>query len=100
MGLLTPPHRTDRGPGDRTIVSSEAVVEDNSLLSSHMRELIQESVRVDAPRSAPNIPRVLIQFWHDPGALPADVCECLESWQQLETQGFRRVLFDDNEARR
>jgi len=43
---------------------------------------------------------VIFQYWHDPDAIPADVRECLDSWEPLMKQGFQRLLFDDQEARR
>jgi len=77
------------------------VAEDDELRSSHIRELIQEIVPVTSatlPASI-EIPKVLVQFWHDLEAIPKDVQGCLESWQQLETLGFKRLLFNDASAR-
>jgi hypothetical protein len=76
------------------------IAEDDRLRSSHMRELVQETVPIDAPSGPAHIPRVIVQYWHDSGAIPPDVRECLESWGPLTGQGFKRVLFDDSEARR
>jgi mannosyltransferase OCH1-like enzyme len=45
------------------------------------------------------IPRDVVQFWHDLDALPGDVAECLNSWKQLEKDGFFIHLFDDARAR-
>jgi hypothetical protein len=47
----------------------------------------------------PEIPIVLFQFWDDLTTLPEDVRECIDSWDELTRLGFRRVLFDDNDAR-
>lgn len=76
------------------------IAEDDHLRSSHIRELLQGTTPRAAPCGTANIPRVIVQFWHDARNIPADVCECLESWEPLTRHGFRRVLFDDNEARR
>jgi mannosyltransferase OCH1-like enzyme len=46
------------------------------------------------------IPKVIVQYWHDSDAIPADVRECLDSWEPLIKQGFMRSLFDDHAARR
>lgn len=45
------------------------------------------------------IPRVVIQYWHDRDELPNDVAECINSWRQLEREGFNVHLFDDVLAR-
>ena len=76
------------------------IAEDDRLRSSYMRELVRATAPIDAPSDPVNIPKVILQFWHDLGTIPADVCECLDSWEPLTRQGFKRVLFDDNEARR
>ncbi len=76
------------------------IAEDDRLRSRHMRELVQETAPTDAPAGPANIPKVIVQFWHDSSAIPPDVCECLDSWQPLTGQGFKQVLFDDNEAKR
>lgn len=46
----------------------------------------------------PPPPRVIVQFWDDSSAIPADVQECLDSWSVLEAAGFKRMLFDDVSA--
>jgi mannosyltransferase OCH1-like enzyme len=43
---------------------------------------------------------VIVQFWHDAGDIPADVHECIASWEPLTRHGFERVLSDDEAARR
>ena len=82
--------------------SSDAtiVAEDHKLRSRYIQNLVHDSV-VPSPGSDPvTIPKVIVQYWHDLNALPADVGECLESWASLERKGFDRVLFNDKEARR
>jgi mannosyltransferase OCH1-like enzyme len=75
------------------------IAEDDSLRSGYIRRLIRERQSDRARRSAGAIPRVLIQFWHDVGDVPADVRDCLDSWTPLVDQGFDRVFFDDRSAR-
>ncbi len=46
------------------------------------------------------VPRVLVQYWHDLDALPADVAECIETWKPLCAGiGLRHFLFGDASAR-
>jgi hypothetical protein len=44
------------------------------------------------------IPKVLVQYWHDLSAVPADVQECIASWDSVRDEGFQRFLFDDGRA--
>ena len=82
-----------------TVINPSRIAEDDDLRSRQMRLLIQ-SVAPSEPSSAPaTIPKVVIQFWHDASTIPADVHECLDSWDPLESQGFKRVFFDDYKAR-
>ena len=81
------------------IISPSRIAEDDDLRSCIMRHIIQE-VEPAEPMQAPiTIPRVIIQFWHEANAIPADVQECLDSWEPLVGQGFTRLFFDDYEAR-
>lgn len=75
------------------------IAEDDRLRSSYMRELVREAASADASSGRVRIPRVMVQYWHDSGAVPDDVRECLASWEPLTGQGFERILFDDNTAR-
>ncbi len=45
------------------------------------------------------IPRVVVQYWHDFNDLPQDVEACLNSWKELENEGFDWQCFDDGRAR-
>jgi len=74
--------------------------EDQRLRSHYMRHLLQGSTPAGPPSTALVIPRVIVQFWHDGTDIPADVRNCMETWAPLLLLGFRRRLFDDNEARR
>lgn len=79
---------------------SSVVAEDDHLRSRYMRRLIQEAGTYMRQSAASLIPRVLVQFWDDAKAIPADVRECMDSWGPLEEQGFQRFLFDDDSAGR
>ena len=67
---------------------SRRVAEDDRLRSLYMQELIQAEYTLDPQFGNVTIPKVLIQFWHDLAALPADVRECLESWAPLTACGL------------
>jgi len=76
--------------------------EDDGLRSSHIRELIQETIPKSIEKGSSgcaDIPKVVVQYWHDADGIPEDVQSCLDSWELLSAQGFKRVLFDDNKAR-
>jgi len=75
------------------------IAEDDGQRSRYMRRLIQEAQASEAQRVPSKLPRVLVQFWDNPTTMPADVRECLDSWQPLEERGFERLLFDDQGAR-
>lgn len=78
--------------------------EDESLRSIFIRQLtlkqldrsVTASVIEESPK--PAIPRVLIQYWHDMCAMPADVLACLDSWKVLKEEGFVFHLFNDASA--
>ena len=72
--------------------------EDDRLRSEYVRRLHLLDQHVE-PAATITIPRVLVQFWDNAKAIPADVRECIDSWQPLEEQGFTRLLFDDDTAR-
>ena len=77
------------------------IAEDDDLRSSHIRELIQETVPdpIEELSTRARIPKVIVQYWHDTDGMPEDVQVCLDSWEPLRAQGFEKVLFDDNKAR-
>lgn len=83
-----------------SIYDPSRIAEDDALRSRHIRELVQESVPIENSPSRTNIPRVIVQFWHDLDEIPEDIQECLNSWEPLKNQGFKKVLFDDDRARR
>ncbi len=83
-----------------TVISASRVAEDDGLRSRYMQQLIQEVAPTRPPLAPATIPKVIVQFWHEANAIPADVHECLDSWEPLQRQGFKRILFDDYEAKR
>ena len=92
----TDAHRNHK-PG--IVASPLRIAEDDTLRSRTVRQIIHEHEPNELPFSPAVIPKVIIQFWHDRNAVPADVQECLDSWAPLEGRGFGRILFDDYEAR-
>jgi hypothetical protein len=76
--------------------------EDDHAFRSHVIQWLLH--QPSSPRSGPEaggwvVPRVVVQYWHDLGALPGDVRACMNSWRPLERRGFERRLFDDARAR-
>jgi len=72
--------------------------------SRFIRQLTLQQMKVhDRPSAAPlcatgAIPRKLVRYWHDPGALPDDVADCLSSWDRLAGEGFELHMFGDASA--
>jgi hypothetical protein len=63
-----------------------------------MRHLLLQA-DVATPKVAAILPPlILVQFWDNAKAIPADVQECIDTWQPLEQLGFERLLFDDDSA--
>jgi mannosyltransferase OCH1-like enzyme len=75
--------------------------EDHHLRSAFIRDLALVHGDISAQPSATGltpsapIPKVIIRYWHDPGALPDDVRACLNSWDRLGEEGFKFRLFSD-----
>jgi hypothetical protein len=51
-----------------------------------------------AAGEAPDIPKSIVQFWHDLAQLPDDVRECISSWSKWKTHGFVHRVFGMTEA--
>ncbi len=79
-----------------------ACAEDDDARSSYARNLIQTPQNSPTPWSGAGdtIPKVIIQFWDNLSRLPKDVQECLDTWRPLVSDGFSRLIFDDQTARR
>ena len=74
--------------------------EDHKIRSRYIRNLLHNPPRASDPSpDLSDIPKTIVQYWHDPVALPADVKACLDSWTPLTTEGFTTILFDDATAR-
>lgn len=78
---------------------SSHIAEDDALRSECIRNLVQKPVKCEKRDGFSDIPKVIIQFWHDLYDIPNDVQECLDSWKAFIQQGFERVIFDDRAAR-
>jgi hypothetical protein len=74
--------------------------EDDRFRSRFIQRLLfhQYDKRTSDFRRQP-IPRVLVQYWDDFNRLPTDVKACLDTWDSLRSQGFERLVFDDQNAR-
>lgn len=68
--------------------------------SEFIRQLVQRppEQHVLNDRFRQQIPKTIVQFWHDLGQLPPDVDECVRSWTVWETSGFEHKLFDRETA--
>lgn len=79
--------------------------ESDRMRSDFIRKLTLRHLRLD--RSAPRgeradqtaqIPRTLVQFWHDPNDVPPDVWNCMRSWNALRDEGVAFRMFGDVSA--
>lgn len=68
--------------------------------SDFIRDVVQRRER--PPRDSTTwpgpTPRRIVQFWDDLRRLPEDVKTCMDSWKQLERQGFEIEVFDRSSA--
>jgi len=82
-------------------VDAERVADDDRLRSNYVRELLWEASQDTPSPPANEIPTTIIQFWDNASAIPADVCECLDSWRSAAAAaGLTYTLFDDTSAER
>ena len=76
--------------------------QDEELRSIFVRELelhMLEDVPGDFPLAGRSgLPRIVMQYWHDPDDIPDDVRACLNSWRRLEEHGFLLHEFCDESA--
>jgi hypothetical protein len=82
-------------------VDAERVADDDLLRSNYVRKLLWDASR-DTPSPPRNeIPTAIMQFWDNASGIPADVCECLDSWRSAAAAaGLTYTLFDDASAER
>lgn len=66
-----------------SVIDPSRIAEDDDLRCRHIRELVQEAVPIEISSSRTNIPKVIVQFWHDMDEIADDVQECLDSWEPL-----------------
>lgn len=68
--------------------------------SNFIRDLVQQSYDLPLISSSIDvkIPKRIIQFWDNLNRLPEDVNECIETWRETEKFGFKRFLFDKEQA--
>jgi len=76
-----------------------SIAEDHDLRSKQIRELVLETIPFQNSFYNIDIPKTIVQFWHDLNNIPEDVQDCLNSWNRLENHGFKRILFDNISAR-
>lgn len=80
--------------------------EDDRLRSDFIRDLTVRQLRGrtslsdERAEAAMPIPKTLVRFWHDPNGVPADVQNCLESWNALRDAGVTFRMFGDASAAR
>lgn len=76
--------------------------EDDALRSAFMRQLMLMAPAASSPdgdlrpAAACTIPRVLVRFWD--AQIPADVQDCLNTWEPLQADGFELLTFTDETA--
>jgi hypothetical protein len=75
------------------------VSESDDLRSNYIRELIQSPKAIQLPSFKSDIPKVVIQYWHNKSEIPEDVKNCMDSWNSIRQQGFYREFFDENRGR-
>lgn len=68
--------------------------------SDFVRNMVQRRERAPQESAAwPGpTPKRIVQFWDDLERLPEDVKACMNSWKQLERQGFELEVFDRESA--
>jgi len=68
--------------------------------SEFVRDMVQRSEHspCDSATWPGPTPKRIVQFWDDLRRLPDDVKDCMNSWRQLERQGFELEVFDRSSA--
>lgn len=68
--------------------------------SDFVRDLVQQQVTTPNSRwvRPSPIPKHIVQFWDDMQHLPGDVADCMNSWKQLEKEGFTIEVYDRKAA--
>ena len=80
--------------------SIDGLWNDHRRRSRYVRDLIRAPADVTSDRTARSqIPKVVVQYWHDAAHIPTDVEACMSSWDMLKPGGISRRVFDDQTAR-
>jgi len=79
--------------------------ENDRLRSDFIRDLTVRQLRADQASAKGEctadtrpIPRTLVRFWDDLSNVPADVQNCLDTWNALRDAGFAFRMFSDDSA--
>ena len=93
-----------RGDGPRMSLACPGFAgsaEDQAFRSRFVQWLVQQPPPPVGSREVNGtaISRTIVQYWHDPMGVPADVQDCIASWRSLRSLGFEHVLFNDASAR-
>jgi hypothetical protein len=102
MKDLTPHGPRTQSPLKVSTVQPEADSPDHHReRSEFIRKLVQRRFRPEPinERFTRRTPGTIVQFWHNLGALPDDVKECIASWSRWEAHGLAHRLFDECSAR-
>ena len=75
------------------------IAENDDLRSEYIRNLFHLISDQSDIIEKKNIPKIIMQFWHEKNNIPNDVQKCIDTWRTTEEQGFTRLLFDDKSAR-
>ena len=78
--------------------SSIKTAENHELRSNYIKKIVHSTQLKKRNSSPSTIPKNIIQFWHDHNNMPEDVKDCIQTWDELEKKGFKKMLFDFNEA--
>jgi mannosyltransferase OCH1-like enzyme len=77
------------------------ISENDNLRSEYIRKIVQNIIPTNFFHSdkKTQIPKNIVQFWHDFNNIPDDVNDCIKSWEPLREHGFARLLFDNTSAK-
>lgn len=79
--------------------SHTEIADNDELRSNYIRQLFWKVNTLEYSVEKTEIPKVLIQYWHNLNEVPQDIKSCLFSWSTIKKQGFKKLLFDDNAAK-
>ncbi len=79
-------------------LTDNIISENHTLRSAYIGELLFNPI-CEGQQSSITIPKVIVQFWDNHDQIPADVQNCIESWESFIKEGFTKVLFNELDAR-